>query len=269
MLYFWWGCRRNLKLITLGGERVNELFDCTVLNILGRHFRCQQQYRKGEAVRDICFQQKCRNQGTWNFCPHCVIVDYVIRASVLVLVTAESQSKSMIDRLCCTVKPYVSPVQMSSKNAPTRSPSCCMWRACSTLCRRSLRLAPSRNRPTVAWPSSTTASTPAPPRTRSREASTASRWRGRTRAAIRPRWSMSRRAAPSRPNRFASSRRPGPTWRNRPCSTLQPPAWCVSRVQCEWNWPSPKGVGDWVGIRAAKALGSVRRERTSKNAASL
>ena len=29
MLYFWWGCRRNLKLITLGNERVKRLGECT------------------------------------------------------------------------------------------------------------------------------------------------------------------------------------------------------------------------------------------------
>ena len=29
MSYFWWGCRRNLKLITLGSERVRNLNDCS------------------------------------------------------------------------------------------------------------------------------------------------------------------------------------------------------------------------------------------------
>ena len=28
-LYFWWGCRGNVKLITLGSERVNPLLPCT------------------------------------------------------------------------------------------------------------------------------------------------------------------------------------------------------------------------------------------------
>ena len=48
----------------------------------------------------------------------------------------------------------------------------------------------------------------------------------------------------------------------------------LERVDCivfqfAWNWPLPKRVGTWVGIRNAKALGIVWRDSTSKNAAPL